>query len=456
MSSTANSESVQLFSLSFKLERLALEEHIEQLVHSIQDDTSNLTVGPITAGQGVGPQNQYRMINYKSDAELSFLEKQCRSVVYDVETGGIISMSLSKSIPFDEFAAKYPIHYDDTELTVSVDHIQIADFVDGTMINVFWTGLAWDIATKTKFGGHSRYYTNPLDTRYSSFRTMFFDALEIHNNQFAESSFQNHSLIQSLDKTRSYSFVLQHPDSANCFATPIPMIYLVAVFQMGPETIDSIPQAVFEADTPYHQLLHFPYIHDELAQTTVSENTPVNVWETIREMVSAYNSGPSSIGVMITNYETGERTKIISADYIARSEMRGHHPNHMVQYLDIICVRGYREEFVDMFRQFDGMFRTFDQVLDYYLQTVYYWYVAFFCHRQRNVPKHYMTVIHQLHNEVYIGCMRDVGAKMSQQSVTAYLMGMPILDLYKNIMTHHKFMIGHMPEQAQTIGDDNV
>ena len=446
-------ESVQLFSLSFKLDRLALEEHIEQLVHGLQDDT--MTVGPITVGQGVGPQNQYRMINYKPDAELSLLEKQCRSVVYDVETGGIIAMSPSKSIPFDEFAAKYPIHYDDTECEVSVDHIQIADFIDGTMINLFWTGLAWDIATKTKFGGHSRYYTNPLDTRYSSFRTMFFDALEIHNNQFAESRFQTHSLIQSLDKTRSYSFVLQHPDNANCFATPISMIYLVAVFQMGDATIDAIPQAVFIADTPYHPLLHFPYIHDELAQTIVSENTPVNVWETIRETVSADRWGPSSIGMMITNFETGERTKIINSDYIARSEMRGHHPNHLVQYLDIICVRGHREEFVDMFRQFDGMFREFDRVFEHYLQTVYYWYVAFFCHRQRNVPKHYMTVIHQLHNEVYIGCMRDVGAKMSQSTVNSYLLGMPILDLYKNIMNHHKFMTGQQ-EQSRIIGDDNV
>ena len=74
----------------------------------------------------------------------------CRSVIVN-ENNKVVSYSPPKSIPFDTFKEKYPDN--------SSQQLTAQEFVEGTMINVFWDetiGLAggWEIATRNSVGAN--------------------------------------------------------------------------------------------------------------------------------------------------------------------------------------------------------------------------------------------------------------------------------------------------------------
>jgi len=216
-------------------------------------------------------------------------------------------------------------------------------------------------------------------------------------------------------------------------------------------------------DPPSYPLVFYPRIHTSLISNVIhgrctTESESESVWDELTNEVqarSAFVRGPSRIGVSIMDFKTGKRTKILFYEHLTLVELRGHHPNHMVQYFDVLQ-SGRRQEFVDAFRRFGPLFHQYDQIYGHYIQSVYNWYVQFFCLKQRNVPKHYMSIIYRLHNEVYTPLLRPQGMQMSLHIVQSYLESVPIMEQYKNVMNHHRFMIGEMEGHASVVGDDNV
>jgi len=113
-----------------------------------------------------------------------------RSVIIN-EAGVVVGFAPPKSILAETFMATRPIIAD-----ANNENIVAEEFVEGTMLNVFFNAGVWEVATKQTIGANVRFYTNNVDTFYS----MFLDAM------------QNIGLtLDMLDKKNSYSFVLQHP-----------------------------------------------------------------------------------------------------------------------------------------------------------------------------------------------------------------------------------------------------
>ena len=80
----------------------------------------------------------------------------CRSIVLN-DDNKVVSFAPPKSIPSDVFIKKYP---------ENKDFIIAEEFVEGTMINVFWDpkiGLSggWEIATRNTVGATSSFYKSP-------------------------------------------------------------------------------------------------------------------------------------------------------------------------------------------------------------------------------------------------------------------------------------------------------
>ena len=79
----------------------------------------------------------------------------CRSVILN-SNNNVLSIAPPKSIPTDDFIRRYP---ENTET------IRAEEFVEGTMINVFWDpniGLSgsWEISTRNTVGATSSFYKN--------------------------------------------------------------------------------------------------------------------------------------------------------------------------------------------------------------------------------------------------------------------------------------------------------
>jgi hypothetical protein len=88
--------------------------------------------------------NSYTIRRYDKKTLTKDLISTCglfRSVITD-QDNNIVSFSPPKSLAFADFVAKYP----DTSRVVATE------FVEGTMINVFWSNGDWEIASRSNVG----------------------------------------------------------------------------------------------------------------------------------------------------------------------------------------------------------------------------------------------------------------------------------------------------------------
>ena len=118
-----------------------------------------------------------------------------------IRNNKVMCYSPPKSISFERFINKY-----------DVSNSWVEDFIDGTMINVFYDNVnnVWEIATKSTVGGNVGFFNdfvgyygnneNNNDKNNFTFRKMFFDACNYNNFN-----------LNSLDTKYCYSFVMQHP-----------------------------------------------------------------------------------------------------------------------------------------------------------------------------------------------------------------------------------------------------
>ena len=118
-------------------------------------------------------------------SELSMVNEKTlgmfRSVITD--GGNVLSFAPPKSINFDFFSQ-----------TTEFNECRFEEFVEGTMINLFWNPISndWCIATRSSIGAKCKYNVNSTKT----FRHMFLDAMNTQGIEFDLFSKKNsHSFV---------------------------------------------------------------------------------------------------------------------------------------------------------------------------------------------------------------------------------------------------------------------
>ena len=131
-----------------------------------------------------------------------------RSVIYDIENNKIICFSPPKSHCYKDFC----------DTVLNTQDLQSMNFVEGTMINMFWDPTINDIEISTKSNiGANCYFS--IDKNKKSFRDMMFEAFEEHTLDFKEKYFDKYTTEYEVDaiwkprKNMCFSMVLQHPQN---------------------------------------------------------------------------------------------------------------------------------------------------------------------------------------------------------------------------------------------------
>ena len=134
--------------------------------------------------------NLYKILHY----DKSFLTNDMvntigifRSLLID-NKNKIISFSPPKSLKYDLFKSQND----------NIKEVNVEEYVEGTMINLFWNNIEWEISTKNTIGGKIIFFQN--EDKQLTFRNMF---NEICN--YVGLDYEN------LNKEYCYSFVMQHP-----------------------------------------------------------------------------------------------------------------------------------------------------------------------------------------------------------------------------------------------------
>ena len=230
----------------------------------------------------------------------------CRSIILN-KNNRIVSFSPPKSIPSDDFITNYK---------ASDQNIIAEEFIEGTMINVFWDPDEnnWEISTRNTVGAETKFYQDGFG---KTFRTMFLEALEVSNLK-----------LDDLTKELCYSFVLQHPENRIVIPFYKPQLYLVAAY------------FILQGKTSDLLIVH-PCIMPKLKDSIVFKNTTINFPETYNltsyssliEKYASMNTQYNIMGLVLHNLKTGDRCKIRNPVYEQVRQLKGNQPKLQYQYL---------------------------------------------------------------------------------------------------------------------------
>lgn len=333
---------------------------------------------------------QYNIVSYNKDmltADAISTYGKYRSVIIN-EAGAVVGFAPPKSILVETFMAAHP---------VVNENMVVEEFVEGTMLNVFFNAGVWEVATKQTIGANVRFYTNNVDTFYS----MFLDAM------------QNTGLtFDMLDKKNSYSFVLQHPKNRIVVPFQNAMLYLVAVYQI-----------TFVEKTNTYDIVNVG-VSPEL---TLCVKTPTiyNGWDTYGELIQQYasiNTSYECLGVVMRDRLTGERAKIRNPVYERVRRLRGNQPKLMYHYL---CLRkeGKVREFLNYFPEHKSAFASYRNQMHVFTQNIFQYYIQ--CYMKKTCPlidfppqyRPHMFNVHKTYTEV----LKEQHQHITKAFVIAYV-----------------------------------
>ena len=256
---------------------------------------------------------KYKIVRYNKDilaADLIPSYGLLRSVIIN-SLGRVIGFAPPKSLPADQFLTQYCIQ-------TKPEFIQAQEFVEGTMINVFYDHSipSWKIATR-----------NTVDAEVSFYKTQ---NGKTFNTMFMEACQQNNFNLETLNPDFCYSFVLQHPDNRIVVPFKSPQLYLVEVYEIVQSdvtsslvTVDVVPQnlSMVRANGAWSKTsIRFPESYEvttysELIAKFASANTPYNI-----------------MGIVLKNTATNERTKIRNPIYEEIRHLKGNYCKLQYQF----------------------------------------------------------------------------------------------------------------------------
>jgi len=333
---------------------------------------------------------QYNIVSYNKDmltADVISTYGKYRSVIIN-EAGAVVGFAPPKSIAAETFIATHPI----------VNENMVAEeFVEGTMLNVFFNAGVWEVATKQTIGANVRFYTNNVDTFYS----MFLDAM------------QNIGLtLDMLDKKNSYSFVLQHPKNRIVVPFQNAMLYLVAVYQI-----------TFVEETNMYDIVNVE-ASPELA-LCVKMPAIYHGWNTHADLIQHYasiNTPYQCLGFMMRDPLTGERAKIRNPVYERVRRLRGNQPKLMYHYL---CLRKQGEvgEFLNYFPEHKTAFASYRNQMHIFTQNIFQYYIQCYIKKANPLsefPPQYRPHMFNLHR-TYLETLKEQYQHITKTFVIAYV-----------------------------------
>lgn len=365
---------------------------------SIADnDNSNSNILKLTKTECAS--KMYKVIRYDKHVlndDLISTYGLCRSIIVN-ENDKMVCFSPPKSIPSDEFIKKYPN---------KTDAIVAQEFVEGTMINVFWDeniGLTggWEISTRNTVGASTGFYKS---TNSKTFRTMFLEAAQ-----------ENNLHLNKLNPAYCFSFVLQHPENRIVVPFNKARIYLVAMYHID--------------DTVMNNVRVYSYNIDEMRKLNwmnADIKFPQTYWlNSYTELINQYASMNTSydvLGFVLYNALTGERSKIRNPVYEQVRALRGNQSKLQYQYLTL-RKQNKVKEFLKYYPENKRNFSEYREQLHLFTNTLFMNYISCYIKKEQPLKQYseqYRTHMYALH-KLYINSLIGNALVITNRIVIDYV-----------------------------------
>jgi hypothetical protein len=337
-----------------------------------------------------------------------------RSVVLD-QDGKILAYSPPKCV-----------NPSPTELNgrYSDDNIVVEEFVEGTMINLFYykpngqeDGAEWDLATKSCVGAKIVFHSvqpnaepEPI-TEKKTFRRMFLECMNAAGLEF-----------DALQKDCCYSFVMQHPNNHIVRRITEPTLYLIAVYKADNENLVVEEQCRDE---------HLARINASgNSNSNSNEKTFVRlplqftdvVLSVLQDIYTSLNAPYDFPGLVCRERSTGARFKFRNPNYERIKNLHGSEPKLQFQYLSL-RQQGKVKEYLVLHPEHRDAFQKFRDQLHAYTTQLFANYLRCYVNKERPFPAEFKLHMTQLH-DLYLKELREKKEHITLGKTIAYMNGL--------------------------------
>nr|UZT29030.1 hypothetical protein [Nucleocytoviricota sp.]UZT29119.1 hypothetical protein [Nucleocytoviricota sp.] len=334
--------------------------------------------------------NLYLIKYNKNELKNNLSNSKFRSVI--ISDSNIISFSPPKSVDFNIFSQ----NNDPSECYAE-------DFIDGTMINLFYCNDNWEISTKSSIGGNVNFFINEntLESKdKTTFKTMFLECCKNANLN-----------IENLEKSFSYTFVIQHPE--NRIVTPImnTQLFCIKIYSFLNNVVNEVP---FEYFYNNYSCFQNTYVY-------IPMRYPINSYDELMNYYGSENTPYYCVGIMIYN-KIGERTKIRNPNYEIIRKLRGNQPKLQYQYF---CLRKENKvrEFLNYYPEHKQSFYNYKCKMHEFTAKLYANYKECFIFKLKGLKDYdfqYKIHMYNIH-KIYLEKLKPENNNISKTTIIDYV-----------------------------------
>lgn len=325
-----------------------------------------------------------------------------RSIIYNVETKKIVAYSPPKSYPLDYFTRKVDEEQKDEKEQFQQEgdkkqknkqnDIQYEEYVEGTMINMFYDNDEWQIATRSIIGGKGVFFKGG-----KTFRQMFLECMNEIDIDFDD-----------FNKDYSYSFVIQHMDNRIVTRIKTPKLVLCAIYNCEGTVIEEVDCS--KLDIP--SVITRPQTYDCSSVNHAKEQfaSPTKTPYYIQGVIMKYND---------------MRTKMRNPNYEYVRQLRGNQPKSQYQYLSLRR-QGLVREFLKYYPEYCDEFNRYRSQVHTFTKQLHMNYIGCYVKKVKPLgeyPKEYRQHMYVLHQK-YIKDLIPEKKYVSYQFVVEYVNSM--------------------------------
>ena len=348
----------------------------------------------------------FALIRYvKGRSDLTkFNVRAFRSVVWDIREHRPVSITPFKSVDGESLPPS----------SSAVGSLRVEEFRDGVMIGMFWDSYnrRWRIHTRSVLDANCRFYSQT-----KTFNTMFWEAFGFLT---AATGFTP----EHLDKTRSYTWVLQHPENRIVCHTALPNITCVEMTQCHvPDATRSEPFAPFKC------------VFETPADPRIAVRAyTLPTWDALRQKVADDDRRfhHNTQGYIVKDVAAGLRWKIRTPSYNAARILRGNSARRDFVWLS--TWKEGRDAMFKYFRVFPEENREANALIERWkaaTNDVFHIYVDAFKARtldRKQIPPKYRPLVYGLHNE-FMTRLKPEGKSVDWKAALAFMNGRDVAQM---------------------------
>ena len=326
-----------------------------------------------------------------------------RSIILN-DKNKLCCFSPPKSIDILDFTEKHP----------KSDQIVLEEFVEGTMVNLFWDSTAskWEISTRRSIGGNNGFSFLFNNKPKYNFRDLFESTIE-------KVGFN----LDLLDNKYCYSFIFQHPNNRIVLSIEQPKLYLVGVYFITNYSIECISLDTYKNNEKWKNSgVCYPEIY----------NYTWDNYENVKDWFGSSKTPINITGVVIRDTNTFDRCKIRNPQYEYVRGLRNNQPNPQYNYL-FLRKNSKVSDYLKYFPEDKIIFQTMRNMVHKFTQELYEKYVSCYIKKEKPLNEysdHFRTHMFHLH-QLYMNSLKQENKHMNKQTVIGYVNSLdPKLQMY--------------------------